>query len=59
MSLVGTDRFKVIGLLGSGSMGTVYLVFDRQLGAEAELKVLDAWDGMRHPSTPGNPERDR
>jgi serine/threonine protein kinase len=46
MSFVGTDRFKVIRLLGSGSMGMVYLVFDRQLGAEVALKLLDAWDGM-------------
>ena len=46
MSFVGTDRFKVIRLLGSGSMGTVYLVFDRQLGMEVALKLLDLWDGM-------------
>jgi hypothetical protein len=46
MSFVGTDRFKVIRLLGSGSMGMVYLVFDRQLGAEVALKLLDGWDGM-------------
>ena len=46
MSFVGTDRFKVIRLLGSGSMGTVYLVFDRQLGTEVALKLLDLWDGM-------------
>jgi NtrC-family two-component system response regulator AlgB len=45
MSFLGTDRFKVIRLLGSGSMGTVYLVFDRQLGAEVALKLLDLWDG--------------
>ncbi|HJX63816.1 MAG TPA: AAA family ATPase, partial [Polyangia bacterium] len=46
MSFAGTDRFKVIRLLGSGSMGTVYLVFDRQLGAEVALKLLDLCDGM-------------
>ncbi len=46
MSFVGTDRFKVIRLLGSGSMGIVYLVFDRQLGAEVALKLLDSWDGL-------------
>jgi tRNA A-37 threonylcarbamoyl transferase component Bud32 len=45
MSFVGTDRFKVIRLLGAGSMGTVYLVFDRQLGAPVALKLLDQWDG--------------
>ena len=46
MSFAGTDRFKVIHPLGSGSMGTVYLVFDRQLGAEVALKLLDLCDGM-------------
>ncbi len=46
MSFAGTDRFKVIRPLGSGSMGTVYLVFDRQLGAEVALKLLDLCDGM-------------
>ena len=46
MSFAGTDRFKVIRLLGSGSMGTVYLVFDRQLGGEVALKLLDLCDGM-------------
>jgi tRNA A-37 threonylcarbamoyl transferase component Bud32 len=46
MSFAGTDRFKVIRLLGSGSMGSVYLVFDRQLGAEVALKLLDLWGGM-------------
>jgi len=25
---------------------TVYLVFDRQLGTEVALKLLDLWDGM-------------
>jgi tRNA A-37 threonylcarbamoyl transferase component Bud32 len=46
MSFSGTDRFKVIRLLGSGSMGSVYLVFDRHLGAEVALKLLDLWGGM-------------
>ncbi|MGC9984545.1 MAG: protein kinase [Polyangia bacterium] len=46
MSFVGTDRFKVIRHLGSGAMGTVYLVFDRQLGAEVALKLLDLSGGM-------------
>jgi hypothetical protein len=45
MSFVGADRFRVIRLLGAGSMGTVYLVFDRQLGAPVALKLLDQWDG--------------
>jgi tRNA A-37 threonylcarbamoyl transferase component Bud32 len=45
MLFAGTDRFKVIRLLGAGSMGTVYLVFDRQLGAPVALKLLDQWDG--------------
>ena len=46
MSFVGTDRFKVIRHLGSGAMGTVYLVFDRHLGAEVALKLLDLAGGM-------------
>ena len=46
MAFVGTNRFKVIRLLGSGAMGSVYLVFDRQLGAEVALKLLDLSGGM-------------
>jgi len=45
MSFVGTDRFKVIRLLGSGSMGMCILVFDRQLAQRWRLKLLDGWTG--------------
>ncbi len=37
---LGTRRFALRRALGEGSMGAVYLVFDRQTGTEVALKTL-------------------
>ncbi len=46
MYFPGTSRFKPIRLLGSGGMGSVHLVFDRQLGCEVGLKTLNLTGGL-------------
>ncbi len=40
MEFEGTGRFEVIGRLGSGRMGVVYEVFDRERNARVALKQL-------------------
>lgn len=41
-----TERYKVLGLLGEGAMGSVYRVVDRlQGGSECALKVIKAQPG--------------
>jgi eukaryotic-like serine/threonine-protein kinase len=45
MSFVGTSRFVPIRLLGTGGMGTVYLVTDGQLGTQVALKTLNLSSG--------------
>lgn len=37
----GTDRFELVAELGSGSMGTVFKVLDRETDSFAALKLLD------------------
>ena len=37
---LSTDRYKVIGKLGEGGMGVVYMVYDRKLERPVALKVL-------------------
>jgi hypothetical protein len=46
MIFAGTSRFRVIRLLGSGGMGSVYLVEDRQLEAQVALKILKQAAGI-------------
>ncbi len=41
----GTARFRLIRHLGSGAMGSVYLVLDEQLGRELALKTLNLASG--------------
>jgi serine/threonine protein kinase/tetratricopeptide (TPR) repeat protein len=38
---VGNDRFEIRRRLGSGGMGVVYHVFDRERGAELALKTVE------------------
>ncbi|MFO0905851.1 MAG: serine/threonine-protein kinase [Pirellulales bacterium] len=35
------DKYQVISHLGSGSFGSVYRVYDRALGAEKAIKIID------------------
>jgi eukaryotic-like serine/threonine-protein kinase len=61
----GTDRFQIISQLGSGGMGVVYEVLDRERRARVALKTLRFWgpdsllrfkqefralQGIRHPN---------
>ena len=46
MFFSGTSRFRPIGHLGSGGMGSVYLVDDLQLGTRVALKVLNLSTGV-------------
>ena len=45
MFFAGTLRFRPIRLLGTGGMGSVYLVYDNQLEAEVALKTLNLTSG--------------
>jgi serine/threonine protein kinase len=45
MFFSGTSRFKVIRHLGTGGMGSVYLVDDEQLKTKVALKILNFSDG--------------
>jgi serine/threonine protein kinase len=46
MAFAGTSRFDVVRLLGTGGMGHVYLVQDRQLEARVALKTLNQAAGI-------------
>ena len=46
MNFSGTSRFKPIRLLGTGGMGSVYLVYDKQLDAKVALKTLKVSSGL-------------
>lgn len=46
MAFAGTSRFDVIRLLGTGGMGHVYLVQDRQLETRVALKTLNQAAGI-------------
>src|SRR5512139_2570621 len=46
MLFTGTSRFKPIRLIGTGGMGSVYLVHDQQLDTKVALKTLDFASGM-------------
>jgi hypothetical protein len=41
----GTARFEVLGTLGRGGMGAVYLAHDRERGTEVAVKVLSSVEG--------------
>jgi hypothetical protein len=44
-NFAGTERFEVLGTLGRGSMGAVYLARDRERGTEVAIKVLPSAEG--------------
>ncbi len=44
-AVLGTGRFELRGTLGVGGAGTVYRVFDHQLGREVALKLLRSASG--------------
>ena len=46
MSFSGTARFRPIRHLGSGGMGSVYLVYDKDLDAKVALKTLNLAGGL-------------
>src|SRR5690349_15157725 len=43
-TLVGGDRFVVLGPIGKGGMGKVYRALQRSVRREVAIKVLDAED---------------
>jgi serine/threonine protein kinase len=68
MSFTGTDRFRIVRLLGSGSFGVVYEARDEQRGRSVALKLLQkvspdalyrfkrefrSLAGIRHPNLVG------
>jgi serine/threonine protein kinase len=46
MLFAGTSRFKPIRHLGTGGMGSVYLVYDKQLDTKVALKTLNFSGGI-------------
>jgi eukaryotic-like serine/threonine-protein kinase len=46
MTFLGTSRFRPIRLLGTGGMGSVYLVYDRQFDSKVALKTLNVSGGL-------------
>ena len=46
MNFSGTSRFKPIRHLGTGGMGSVYLVYDKQLDTKVALKTLNVSGGL-------------
>ena len=40
MDLWGTERYEVLGRIGAGSFGVVYVARDRQRGDQVALKTL-------------------
>jgi eukaryotic-like serine/threonine-protein kinase len=50
---VSVGRYRVLGRIGVGAMGEVYLAADEQLGRRAAIKVL----GLRHLGNPVIKER--
>jgi eukaryotic-like serine/threonine-protein kinase len=46
MAFTGTARFRPIRLLGSGGMGNVYLVYDKELDTKVALKTISLSSGL-------------